>query len=550
MKFPMKTHARQLCTGAALVLATVGFSAQAVAQSGCGGSIGISTDPNTILDPIQFTGYPQGEPVAITVNPAAGNLSLPLTVGGVRYALTCADNGDRVPCSFGNDTGAASGEIPITFAGLATDPGTCGVTAITENSALLGPGTLEFDFPAQALDQEGCTINFNVIVNDRGTDGTPLRLTPAAEANGICEVDGGSPIAGDAAGSAIIRLVTVPDIELLKQISTDGGTTWFDADDAANAPYAEFPSGAEYRLLVSNTGTADLVDVTVNDSTLGITDVNIGDLAVGQSVTLDSGDITALSQAQVCDSGGTYENLAMVTGTSADDGSSVTDDDPANLVCVGIGLEKTADDIGKVGDVVDYRISLINNSGFDLNNCTATDTLLDTGFTNQVLPVAGEVLNLSRAVQGSDPDPLINQASLNCEVVGPVNSVNLVATDSAETDLFQPSVSVSKTGPELAKAGDIVTYTVTLENTSSMDTPDAISCSANDSLAGTIEGFGFGANSYEYTIPAGATGSIVNTVTVECGVAEFTNVFGASASHTVDLFTADASVSKTGPEQA
>ncbi|MDT8408140.1 MAG: hypothetical protein RQ741_00945 [Wenzhouxiangellaceae bacterium] len=521
----LKNPARWLCTGVALVLATAGFSAQAVAQSGCGGSIGISTDPNTILDPIQFTGYPQGEPVAITVNPAAGNLSLPLTVGGVRYALTCADNGDRVPCSFGNDTGAASGEIPITFAGLATDPGTCGVTLVTENPVDLGPGTVRFEFPPQALDQEGCTINFNVIVNDRGTDGTPLRLTPAAEANGSCEIDGGSPIAGEAAGSAIIQLVTVPDIELLKEISLNG-VDWFDANDAASAPIAEFPSGAMYRLTVTNTGTADLTNVVINDPELGIVDAAIADLAAGTSVVLDSGMIPALSVAERCNSGGLFNNLANVAGTSVDDGTVVTDDDPANLVCVGIDVDKQGPDLAKVGDPEDFTFTLSNLSGMVLEDCSAFDdpTFGQIFGPGATLPMGDTVINESRTALATDANPLVNEVTLTCNVTGGVNSVTLTATDDHSVDLVAPDVDVTKVcRPDPVEIGGTIDWVITVANTGNAD----LNCLVNDPEAGFTDEAVFLAAGDSTTLNASRpvvaddVPGITNTAEAVCSLADF-----------------------------
>ncbi|MDT8408139.1 MAG: hypothetical protein RQ741_00940 [Wenzhouxiangellaceae bacterium] len=552
MKIQIQHRAYQTL-GTIALLVTAGFSTPTLAQTGCAGAIGIATDPVTIGNPIVFTEFPLQAPVSISVNPAAGAGSLPLTLDNVDFALTCANNQSDVPCVNGNDVGAIGGALPITFVGLAADSGTCGVNVVTENPVDLGQGTIRFEFPAQALDELGCTINFDVLVNDKGGDDSPLQLTPAAETAGECLFDGGS-IVGQASGSASIFLQTVPGIDLLKEISIDGGTTWFDANDAANAPFAGFPSGAEYRLIVTNTGTADLVNLVVNDPTLGVVDENVGGLAAGQSVTLDSGNIAALSAPLVCDSSGTFENIASVTGSSADDGSTASDSDPANLVCVGIDVEKTASPLSKVGDVVDYQISLINQSGVDLDNCQAEDSLLATGFgPAATLPVAGLVLDLDREVLADDPDPLVNTVVLSCEVQGPVNTVTLTATASAETNLFQPSVSVSKTGPETSKTGDAIDYTVVLSNTSSSDTPETISCTATDPLkdGGAPFAIAFGVDNavnYSATPPAGA--SVTNTVSVECSVENFTNIFGASDSHTVELVGPMIDVIKTGPDFA
>ena len=126
-----------------------------------------------------------------------------------------------------------------------------------------------------------------------------------------------------------------PSMTIQKEISVNGGSNWFDADTAGGAPTVEFPSGAEYRLSVNNNGAVDLVNVTVSDAALGIHDYPIGNLVIGATAVLDSGDIAQLGQAQVCNSTTTFSNTASASGESAGDGAvfgPVTDS--ANLNCI------------------------------------------------------------------------------------------------------------------------------------------------------------------------------------------------------------------------
>jgi len=126
-----------------------------------------------------------------------------------------------------------------------------------------------------------------------------------------------------------------PSMTIQKEISVDGGSNWFDADTAGSAPTVDFPSGAEYRLSVNNNGAADLVNVTVSDAALGINNYPVGNLAIGATAVLDSGDITQLGQAQVCNSATTFTNTASASAESAIDGAAfgpVTDS--ANLNCI------------------------------------------------------------------------------------------------------------------------------------------------------------------------------------------------------------------------
>lgn len=82
-----------------------------------------------------------------------------------------------------------------------------------------------------------------------------------------------------------------PGISLDKQVSVDGGTTWFDIGDVADNPSLLGSAAAdlEYRFVVTNTGNVNLTNVTLSDVPSGaITGLNgnIGTLTPGQSVTI------------------------------------------------------------------------------------------------------------------------------------------------------------------------------------------------------------------------------------------------------------------------
>ncbi len=106
--------------------------------------------------------------------------------------------------------------------------------------------------------------------------------------------------------------------------------TWYDGSTPSILP----PVNAWYRLTVTNTGTADLDNVVVNDAELGIVNYSIGFLAVGDSVTLTSGDISQLYKANRCTTAGTYVNTASAAGVSLEyPYGSVNDSDTATLAC-------------------------------------------------------------------------------------------------------------------------------------------------------------------------------------------------------------------------
>ena len=98
----------------------------------------------------------------------------------------------------------------------------------------------------------------------------------------------------------------------------------------------------------------------------------------------------------------------------------------------------------------------------------------------------------------------------------------LTDEDSAETNLFQPSIEVTKTASELSKVGDDV-YVITIENTSSADSPNLVFDAIDDTLQGDLLGecpasLASGADctiEYDRIVLAGDPDPLENTVTVE-----------------------------------
>ena len=254
-----------------------------------------------------------------------------------------------------------------------------------------------------------------------------------------------------------------------KEISVDGGSNWFDADTAGSAPTVDFPSGAEYRLSVNNDGAVDMVNVTVSDSALGINNFSIGNLAIGATAVLDSGDIVQLGQAQVCNSTTTFNNTASASGESASDRTvfgPVTDD--ANLNCVALpsltiskeislnsGASWHAADTAGTAPIVDfpsgaqYRVTLNNTGSVGLVNVTLSD--IELGITNyavgslaagsSVILDSSDITQLNQVEVCNSATTFTNTASANGESlsgtsIGPVtDSANLKCIE-AEVPMF------------------------------------------------------------------------------------------------------------------
>ena len=224
-----------------------------------------------------------------------------------------------------------------------------------------------------------------------------------------------------------------------------------------------------------------------------------------------------------------------------------------------VNLTKTGDMLGKVSDPIDYTITLDNTSpipgpaGAPALVCKVTDGLI--GFdSGDVTLVPGQVgaFSTSYIVQIGDPDPFVNTASVSCTYPS-LNDV--VATDSAShsTNLFQPSVDITKTGPAYAKEGDTITYNITINSTSSADSPNLILDTFGDTLVAGVTlpaacnelaPGGSCSTSYTYVVPAGAPEVLNNTATVHYHPNGFPNDVTRSDPHIVDIIHPSYTVTK------
>jgi hypothetical protein len=163
-----------------------------------------------------------------------------------------------------------------------------------------------------------------------------------------------------------------------------------------------------------------------------------------------------------------------------------------------IELTKTGDTLSKIGDDVYYDVTVFNNTPTDAGlramSCTISDPTI--GFNKKVELASGakdESLDIKFTIPAGASDPFTNTASVTCKPVAAtapvVGSSTFSVSDSSgwSTNLFQPAVEIVKTGPAYATSGDVITYTFTINNKSSSDSPNLMIDSVSDDVLGDLE---------------------------------------------------------------
>ena len=237
-------------------------------------------------------------------------------------------------------------------------------------------------------------------------------------------------------------------------------------DKTVTEPY--FAAAADtlhYSYLVTNSGSTTLDGpVTVADDTVTVDCPATASLAPGGTVTctasytVTAGDVTA----------GHVTNIASATA-----GTTTSGTDTVTVPIAALTIDKVADpvSISSPGSI-DYTITVANTGGVALTGIVVTDVLTggatyvsgDTTTTGVLDMGETWVYSASLTVTQADidaGDPITNTASVDSDQAGP-------ASANATTTIAQtPWLAVSKasTTDEIAAAGQLVPYTITVDNT-------------------------------------------------------------------------------------
>jgi hypothetical protein len=236
-----------------------------------------------------------------------------------------------------------------------------------------------------------------------------------------------------------------------------------------------------------------------------------------------------------------------------------------------VTLDKSGDSLSKKTDKVTYTFDVTNTSksggaaGAPSLTCVVKDDTI--GYTSASFVLApGSTKQLTQEFTMGDPNvtdyndgaagtAFKNTAKVECTYG--TGAVVASSTDDWTTNLFEPSVKLTKTGPSQATVGQTVTYDIKIENTSSADSPNLVFDSFSDSRVSGVtppascDNLAPGDDcsfSYTYTVKAGDyTGSgstISNTATVHYHPSGFPNDITSSDTWTVSILNPSFTITK------
>lgn len=162
---------------------------------------------------------------------------------------------------------------------------------------------------------------------------------------------------------------------------------------------------------------------------------------------------------------GWIDMLAPLGSFTVANGSHITGRNFGNLlVDSAISIEKSGPLAAHVGDVLPYTIVVRNTGNYMLYDVMLTDPVLGLIRDLGDMAVGAEItVNASHTVTASDPDPLVNVATVNAATVfgGSISD-----SDDHSTDIIKPAISVTKTANHAIAVGPAdITYEYVVTNT-------------------------------------------------------------------------------------
>lgn len=241
---------------------------------------------------------------------------------------------------------------------------------------------------------------------------------------------------------------------------------------------------------------------------------------------------------------GCYSTFLVETRSSQEPTAQLKDLATGSLNLCDLTVTLAGDEASKSGDPVTYTATIQNTGLVTLYQQDIRDTiqgdlssLAAEAGCDALTPGESCQFNLEYTVQAGDPDPLLNTLAATYQT-GSGDVVS--ARAERETNLFQPSITFTNLGSAASVViGQTVGYSLTLQNTSSADSPN-LTCTITDSQLGIQKTVNLtpGAQhieSAEYTTKASDPALLVNLASVRCQVDGFPNILEASSEFAVAI---------------
>ena len=324
--------------------------------------------------------------------------------------------GDVVSYSFlVTNTGNISLAGPVTVADdHAADEACPNVNTVGNLDALLDPG--------EAIT---CTASYTITQTD---------LNNGSVTNTASASDDGTTSNSDSETAAATQ---TPSIEVVKEVSVDGGLSWVDAN---TPPGPSLTSGTDpqFRFTVTNLGNVTLTGLTLTDSDFSTASCTIpASLAPGASFTCTLTAAWALGPHT--DTATAAGRLGAVVTSDSDDanytGTAATISDPA--------VTKTGDpSTAVVGDIVTFTVVVTNAGTANADNVVLTDPV----------PAFLNIVNVAVAPPGPTPSIVGNTITVSFGTLTPGQTYTITITTVVNSLGLPPggtnSVTVSTTSAE------------------------------------------------------------------------------------------------------
>ncbi len=346
----------------------------------------------------------------------------------------------------------SAGDV-IEYVVTVTNDGTANLTDIMINDPKLSPASMSCAGPIAP----GATC---VLIGEYTI--TPMDITAGEIMNTATAISDQTPMIMD----EVTQSLNQPSMSIVKSQPTL-------TDNDMNGEVSQ-NDVLNYTITVTNTGTATLTDVFINDDLITPATTMCATLAPGAtcvlmgSYTVQASDVNnEISNTATADSDQTDPIMDQVS-TTVPEPSMIVSKSDAVLTTDADGSEDMS-----VGDMITYTITLTNNGNANLPNVMITDPLLTPSVENCGLLEPGQSCQLVGTYEITDADvaagEIQNVATGSSTIVPPV-----MDADTVVTPLSMPLMGIEKSAATITtdtdmstdvSAGDVISYTITLTNT-------------------------------------------------------------------------------------